>query len=57
MLAQVDDTDTTLGTLSTVMGTTFGIKTSFHGLLHNTLAQVGRDVVLFESPPLMDFCR
>lgn len=44
----VDDTDTTLQTLSTVMGTTFGIKTSFHGLLHNTLAQMKTEEALEE---------
>ncbi|KAF8580694.1 hypothetical protein K439DRAFT_1648132 [Ramaria rubella] len=44
----VDDTDTTLQTLSTVLGTTFGIRTSFHGLLHNALAQMKTEEVLEE---------
>ena len=37
---KVDDTDTTLQTISSVISTTFGIKTGFHGILHNTIAQV-----------------
>jgi len=44
----VDDTDTTLGTISSVMGATFNIKTSFHGLLHNTMAQMKTEEVLEE---------
>ncbi|KAF8522110.1 NAD-P-binding protein [Hysterangium stoloniferum] len=44
----VDDTDTTLQTISTTIGTTFDIKTSFHGVLHNTLAQLTPENTLEE---------
>ncbi|GJJ11992.1 hypothetical protein Clacol_006230 [Clathrus columnatus] len=44
----IDDTDTTLQTFGSVLTQVFGIKTGFHGLLHNTLAQMKTEEALEE---------